>query len=291
MTNQLLNASEIRELAAKLNLKPTKKLGQNFVIDQNTVEKIVRVSGTNTESVVLEIGPGLGSLTLALLAAGAKVVAVEIDNRLAEILPNTVADKGFKKEQLQVVNKDAMNLLPNDLASAPDTLVANLPYNVSVPVILHILEHFPNIKNYLVMVQSEVADRLAAKAGSRTYGSPSVKLQWYADVSIAGQVSRNVFWPVPNVDSDLVSFKRKSNIDESMRQDLFAVIDASFSQRRKMLRSCLSAMCGGSEKASEILKSANIDPQLRGEALQVADYVRLTNAMKTSGITMKSNRL
>ena len=289
MTNQLLNPTEIRELAAKLGLKPTKKLGQNFVIDQNTVEKIVRTSNVSKDSIVLEVGPGLGSLTLALMATGAKVIAVEIDERLAELLPNTAKAKGFGESQLIVINKDALEISKNDVYN-PDVLVANLPYNVSVPVIIHILETFPSIKNYLVMVQSEVADRLAASPGSRTYGSPSVKLQWYAEVSKAGSISRNVFWPVPNVDSDLVQLHRRNNVDVSIRKELFAVVDAAFSQRRKMLRSALSSMCGGSEKASEILESVQIDPRLRGEALNVSDYVRLTEGMKKSGVRITSSR-
>jgi 16S rRNA (adenine1518-N6/adenine1519-N6)-dimethyltransferase len=289
MTNQLLTPTEIRELAEKLDLKPTKKLGQNFVTDQNTVEKIVRTSKVSKDSIVLEVGPGLGSLTLALLATGAKVFAVEIDQRLAKLLPITAKSKGFSGDQLEVINKDALEITSKDIEN-PSILVANLPYNVSVPVIIHILETFPSIENYLVMVQSEVADRLAATPGSRTYGSPSVKLQWYGEVSKAGSVSRSVFWPVPNVDSDLVQITRKKDVDQSIRKELFAVVDAAFSQRRKMLRSALSSMCAGSEKASQILESAQIDPQLRGEALNVDDYVRLTYAMKKSGITINSTR-
>lgn len=289
MTNQLLTPTEIRELASKLDLKPTKKLGQNFVTDQNTVEKIVRTSKVSKDSTVLEVGPGLGSLTLALLATGANVFAVEIDQRLAELLPITAKSKGFSVDRLKVINKDALEITINEVKN-PNILVANLPYNVSVPVIIHILETFPSIENYLVMVQSEVADRLAASPGSRTYGSPSVKLQWYGEVSKAGSVSRSVFWPVPNVDSDLVQITRKKDVDQSIRKELFAVVDAAFSQRRKMLRSALSSMCAGSEKASEILESAQIDPQLRGEALNVDDYVRLTYAMKKSGITLNSTR-
>ncbi|MFM7139170.1 MAG: 16S rRNA (adenine(1518)-N(6)/adenine(1519)-N(6))-dimethyltransferase RsmA, partial [Actinomycetes bacterium] len=199
MSNQLLTASEIRDLAKSLDLKPTKKLGQNFVIDQNTVEKIVKVAKVDSNSHVLEIGPGLGSLTLALLQTKAKVSAVEIDERLAKLLPKTAESKGFIAEKLKVVNKDALLLNKSDIADSPNLLVANLPYNVSVPVILHILENFPSITNYLVMVQSEVADRLASKPGSKTYGSPSVKVQWYASVKKSFAISRNVFWPIPNV--------------------------------------------------------------------------------------------
>ncbi len=289
MTNQLLTPTEIRELAEKLDLKPTKKLGQNFVTDQNTVEKIVRTSKVSKDSIVLEVGPGLGSLTLALLATGAKVFAVEIDQRLAELLPITAKAKGFSGDQLEVINKDALEITNNEVQN-PNVLVANLPYNVSVPVIIHILETFPSIENYLVMVQSEVADRLASKPNSKTYGSPSVKVQWYGQVKKSFAISRNVFWPIPNVDSDLVEIKREKEVDESIKNELFKVIDLAFEQRRKMLRSALSSLCGGSEKASEILESAKIDPQLRGEALNVDDYVRLTYAMKKSGITINSTR-
>ena len=284
MANQLLTASEIRELAKSLDLKPTKKLGQNFVIDQNTVEKIVKVAQVDSSCHVLEIGPGLGSLTLALLQAKAKVSAVEIDERLAKLLPKTAESKGFKPENLKVINKDALQLKQSDISDSPNVLVANLPYNVSVPVILHILENFPSITKYLVMVQSEVAERLASKPGSKTYGSPSVKVQWYAKVKKSFAISRNVFWPIPNVDSDLVEIERVKKIDESIKNELFKVIDLAFEQRRKMLRSALSSVCGGSEKASNLLQSANIDPQLRGEALSVDDYVRLTNVMKKSGL-------
>lgn len=284
MSNQLLTASEIRELAKELDLKPTKKLGQNFVIDQNIVEKIVKVAQVDSNSHVLEVGPGLGSLTLALLQANAKVSAVEIDERLSKLLPKTIKNKGFTENQFKVINKDVLLLSTSDISDSPNTLVANLPYNVSVPVILHILEIFPNIKNYLVMVQSEVADRLASNPGSKTYGAPSVKVQWYAQVNKSFSISRNVFWPIPNVDSDLVEIKRNKVIDESIRKDLFKVIDLAFEQRRKMLRSALSKICGGSEKASNLLQSAQIDPQLRGEALTVEDYVRLTNVMKNNGL-------
>ena len=284
MSNQLLTATEIRELAKTLDLKPTKKLGQNFVIDQNTVEKIVKAARIDQNSHVLEIGPGLGSLTLALLQAKSKVTAVEIDERLAKLLPKTAQDKGFKAEKLNVINKDALLLSESDISNSPNVLVANLPYNVSVPVILHILEKFPSITNYLVMVQSEVADRLASKPDSKTYGSPSVKVQWYANVKKSFAISRNVFWPIPNVDSDLVEIQRVKDIDLSIKKELFKVIDLAFEQRRKMLRSALSSICGGSEKASNLLQSANIDPQLRGEALSVDDYVRLTNVMKKNGL-------
>ena len=284
MSNQLLTASEIRELAKTLDLKPTKKLGQNFVIDQNTVEKIVKIAKVDNNSHVLEIGPGLGSLTLAPLQANATVTAVEIDERLAKLLPKTAQDKGFKPEKLKVINKDALLLAQADISDSPNVLVANLPYNVSVPVILHILENFPSITNYLVMVQSEVADRLASKPNSKIYGSPSVKVQWYANVKKSFAISRNVFWPIPNVDSDLVEIQRVKNIDQSIKKELFKVIDLAFEQRRKMLRSALSSICGGSEKASNLLQSANIDPQLRGEALSVDDYVRLTNVMIKNGL-------
>ena len=291
MSSQLLNATEIRDLAKKINLKPTKKLGQNFVIDQNTVEKIVKTAQIDKSSNVIEIGPGLGSLTLALLQTGAKVTAIEIDEKLAKLLPQTAKNKGLNEQNLKVINKDALKIKNSDVDSSVNVLVANLPYNVSVPVILHFLEVFPNIKKYLVMVQSEVADRLASPAGSKTYGAPSVKVQWYGQVKKSFAISRNIFWPVPNVDSDLVEINRSKKIDETMRNNLFTLIDLAFEQRRKMLRSALSSIFGGSEKASLILQSAQIDPQLRGEALSVDDYVRLTNVMRKSGFEKLSKKL
>ena len=291
MSSQLLNATEIRDLAKKINLKPTKKLGQNFVIDQNTVEKIVKTAQIDKSSNVIEIGPGLGSLTLALLQTGAKVTAIEIDEKLAKLLPQTAKNKGLNEQNLKVINKDALKIKNSDVDSSVNVLVANLPYNVSVPVILHFLEVFPNIKKYLVMVQSEVADRLASPAGSKTYGAPSVKVQWYGQVKKSFAISRNIFWPVPNVDSDLVEINRSKKIDETMRNNLFTLIDLAFEQRRKMLRSALSSLFGGSEKASLILQSAQIDPQLRGEALSVDDYVRLTNVMRKSGFEKLSKKL
>ncbi len=291
MSSQLLNATEIRDLAKKINLKPTKKLGQNFVIDQNTVEKIVKTAQIDKSSNVIEIGPGLGSLTLALLQTGAKVTAIEIDEKLAKLLPQTAKNKGLNEQNLKVINKDALKIKDSDVDSSVNVLVANLPYNVSVPVILHFLEVFPNIKKYLVMVQSEVADRLASPAGSKTYGAPSVKVQWYGQVKKSFAISRNIFWPVPNVDSDLVEINRSKKIDETMRNNLFTLIDLAFEQRRKMLRSALSSLFGGSEKASLILQSAQIDPQLRGEALSVDDYVRLTNVMRKSGFEKLSKKL
>ena len=291
MSSQLLNATEIRDLAKKINLKPTKKLGQNFVIDQNTVEKIVKTAQIDKSSNVIEIGPGLGSLTLALLQTGAKVTAIEIDEKLAKLLPQTAKNKGLNEQNLKVINKDALKIKDSDVESSVNVLVANLPYNVSVPVILHFLEVFPNIKKYLIMVQSEVADRLASPAGSKTYGAPSVKVQWYGQVKKSFAISRNIFWPVPNVDSDLVEINRSKKIDETMRNNLFTLIDLAFEQRRKMLRSALSSIFGGSEKASLILQSAQIDPQLRGEALSVDDYVRLTNVMRKSGFEKLSKKL
>ena len=291
MSSQLLNATEIRDLAKKINLKPTKKLGQNFVIDQNTVEKIVKTAQIDKSSNVIEIGPGLGSLTLALLQTGAKVTAIEIDEKLAKLLPQTAKNKGLNEQNLKVRNKDALKIKDSEVDSSVNVLVANLPYNVSVPVILHFLEVFPNIKKYLVMVQSEVADRLASPAGSKTYGAPSVKVQWYGQVKKSFAISRNIFWPVPNVDSDLVEINRSKKIDETMRNNLFTLIDLAFEQRRKMLRSALSSIFGGSEKASLILQSAQIDPQLRGEALSVDDYVRLTNVMRKSGFEKLSKKL
>jgi 16S rRNA (adenine1518-N6/adenine1519-N6)-dimethyltransferase len=267
----LLGAAQIRELAAALDLKPSKSLGQNFVIDSNVCTKIVRTAAVGPTDIALEIGPGLGSLTLALLESAASVVAVEIDSRLADQLPITVANHFEHPEKLTVLNQDALTIqtLPVD----PTVLVANLPYNVSVPVLLHLLEKFGSLRTGVVMVQAEVADRLAAKPGTKDYGIPSVKAAWWAEVKGAGSVSRSVFWPAPNVDSKLVSFTRRQTPgDEVLRRKVFTIIDAAFAQRRKMLRSALSSLYGSSSAAEQILKRADIDPTLRGEALEITGF-------------------
>jgi 16S rRNA (adenine1518-N6/adenine1519-N6)-dimethyltransferase len=267
----LLGAAQIRELAAALDLKPSKSLGQNFVIDSNVCTKIVRTAAVGPTDIALEIGPGLGSLTLALLESAASVVAVEIDSRLADQLPITVANHFEHPENLTVLNQDALTIqtLPVD----PTVLVANLPYNVSVPVLLHLLEKFASLRTGVVMVQAEVADRLAAKPGTKDYGIPSVKAAWWAEVKGAGSVSRSVFWPAPNVDSKLVSFTRRQTPgDEVLRRKVFTIIDAAFAQRRKMLRSALSSLYGSSSAAEQILQRADIDPTLRGEALEITAF-------------------
>ena len=267
----LLGAAQIRELAAALDLKPSKSLGQNFVIDSNVCTKIVRTASVGSTDIALEIGPGLGSLTLALLESAQSVIAVEIDPRLAEQLPKTVEALFDHPENLTVINKDALAL--HTLPANPTVLVANLPYNVSVPVLLHMLEKFQSLKTGVVMVQAEVADRLAAKPGTKDYGIPSVKAAWWADVKGAGSVSRSVFWPAPNVDSKLVSFTRRPTPgDEDLRRKVFSIIDAAFAQRRKMLRSALSSLYGSSSAAEEILMNAKIDPTLRGEALEIDGF-------------------
>ena len=270
----LLGAAQIRELAAQLDLKPSKSLGQNFVIDSNVCTKIVRTAGVTSDDIALEIGPGLGSLTLALLDAAQSVIAVEIDPRLAQQLPITVAEHFEHPENLTVINKDALAV--NDLPIAPTVLVANLPYNVSVPVLLHLLEKFPTLRTGVVMVQAEVADRLAAKPGGKEYGIPSVKAAWWADVKNVGTVSRSIFWPAPNVDSKLVGFTRRETAgSEESRAKVFTIIDAAFAQRRKMLRSALSSLYGSSSAAEAILIKAGIDPTLRGEALQIESFCKI----------------
>jgi len=267
----LLGAAQIRELAAALDLKPSKSLGQNFVIDSNVCTKIVRTAAVGPTDIALAIGPGLGSLTLALLESAASVVAVEIDSRLASQLPITVANHFEYPENLTVLNQDALTI--EVLPVNPTVLVANLPYNVSVPVLLHLLEKFESLRTGVVMVQAEVADRLAAKPGTKDYGIPSVKAAWWAEVKGAGSVSRSVFWPAPNVDSKLVSFTRRQTPgDEELRRKVFTIIDAAFAQRRKMLRSALSSLYGSSSAAEEILMRAKIDPTLRGEALEIAGF-------------------
>lgn len=269
----LLGAAEIRELAVQLDISPTKKLGQNFVIDANTVRKIVKTAKVEPGDTVVEIGPGLGSLTLGLLEAGASVVAVEIDARLAAALPSTV-NVHAPDSPLTVIHQDALTIeaLPGD----PTRLVANLPYNVSVPVLLHFMEHFASIRSGVVMVQAEVGHRLAATPGSKIYGSPSVKAAWYGSWRIAGTVSRQVFWPLPNVDSVLVSFERHSEPgDESLRRHTFELVDAAFGQRRKMLRQALADIFGSSAAASQALVGAGLAPTRRGEELWLDDFVAL----------------
>jgi 16S rRNA (adenine1518-N6/adenine1519-N6)-dimethyltransferase len=264
----LLGAAEIRELAAALDLKPSKSLGQNFVHDANVCRKIVRTAGLTSTDIALEIGPGLGSLTLAMLEEAEKVIAVEIDHRLAHQLPITAGKHSDRADTLTVINQDALSL--TELPINPTVLIANLPYNVSVPVFLHLLEILPSLRSGVVMVQAEVADRLAAKPHSKEYGIPSVKAAWWADVTGAGSVSRSIFWPQPNVDSKLVAFKRRQTPgDENLRKAVFAIVDLAFAQRRKMLRSALASMYGGSAAAELALSAAGIDPTLRGEALDI----------------------
>ncbi|MEU6844464.1 16S rRNA (adenine(1518)-N(6)/adenine(1519)-N(6))-dimethyltransferase RsmA [Streptomyces sp. NPDC046716] len=276
----LLGAADIRELAAALNVRPTKQRGQNFVIDANTVRRIVRTAEVTGDDTVVEVGPGLGSLTLALLDVAQHVTAVEIDDVLAAALPATIAARlPAKKDAFDLVNIDAMQVteLPGP---APTALVANLPYNVAVPVLLHMLDTFPSIERTLVMVQAEVADRLAARPGNKVYGVPSVKANWYADVKRAGSIGRNVFWPAPNVDSGLVSLVRRTEpvATTASKAEVFAVVDAAFAQRRKTLRAALAGWAGSAQAAEEALVAAGVSPQARGEALTVEEFARIAEA-------------
>ncbi|GAA1522865.1 16S rRNA (adenine(1518)-N(6)/adenine(1519)-N(6)) -dimethyltransferase RsmA [Dactylosporangium maewongense] len=277
----LLGPAEIRELAAELGVRPTKQLGQNFVHDPNTVRRIVRAAELSADDVALEVGPGLGSLTLGLLEVADKVCAVEIDPVLAKALPATV--QRFAPEQagrLHVIEGDALRV---DVDQKPTALVANLPYNVAVPVVLHLLATLPSLRKGLVMVQKEVADRLVAGPGSRVYGVPSVKLAWYATAKQAGKVPPSVFWPVPNVDSGLVAFTRRetpleeTGDAEAGRKATFAVVDAAFAQRRKTLRAALAGWAGGPDAAERILRAAGVDPGARGEQLTVHDFTRIAS--------------
>ncbi|MFI7318676.1 16S rRNA (adenine(1518)-N(6)/adenine(1519)-N(6))-dimethyltransferase RsmA [Streptomyces venezuelae] len=273
----LLGPADIRELAAALGVRPTKQRGQNFVIDANTVRRIVRTAEVRPDDVVVEVGPGLGSLTLALLETAAHVTAVEIDDVLAEALPATVqARLPEKVASFGLVHSDAM-LVGELPGPAPTALVANLPYNVAVPVLLHMLDTFPTIERTLVMVQAEVADRLAAGPGSRVYGVPSVKANWYAEVKRAGSIGRNVFWPAPNVDSGLVSLVRRAEPikTSASKREVFAVVDAAFAQRRKTLRAALSGWAGSAAAAEAALVAAGVSPQARGEALTVEEFARI----------------
>lgn len=270
--SNLLGAAEVRALADQLNLKPTKKLGQNFVVDANTCRKIVKLATVEKSDIALEIGPGLGSLTLALLEEASQVIAIEIDSRLANQLPKTAAERGIDQDKLKVINDDAISV--RELPFKPTVLVANLPYNVSVPVLLNILEHFPTITRGVVMVQSEVADRLAAVANNKDYGSPTVKANWWAHLKIAGNVSRSVFWPIPNVDSSLVRFDRHLPAgSEAERVATFTVVDHAFAKRRKMLRSALSQLF--KSNAESVLIQAGIDPTSRGEVLTVEQFLKI----------------
>jgi 16S rRNA (adenine1518-N6/adenine1519-N6)-dimethyltransferase len=276
----LLGPAEIRSLAAELDLRPTKQRGQNFVIDPNTVRRIVRESGVGAGDVVVEVGPGLGSLTLALLEVGARVVAVEVDVRLADRLSRTVGERAPDAlGRLEVVTDDALRV--TELPGPPPTaLVANLPYNVSVPVLLHLLTLLPDLERGLVMVQAEVADRLAAAPGSKVYGIPSVKAAWFADVRRAGAVGRQVFWPAPNVDSGLVAWTRRDPpTTTASREQVFAIVDAAFAQRRKGLRGALRTLAGSAERAERALRRAGIDPLARGESLTVGDFARLAESL------------
>lgn len=278
MTITLLGATEIREIAETLDLHPAKSLGQNFVIDANTCQKIVRLAVINQGDHVVEIGPGIGSLTLALLQATNRVTAIEIDQRLAQQLPLTAQAHGVPENNLRVINQDAMKVF--DIPDAPTKLVANLPYNVSVPVLLTILERFPSITSGVVMVQTEVAERLVAKPGSKIYGVPSAKAAWWCDMILADSVSRSVFWPVPNVDSSLVKFIRHEPLgDETLRRTTFELIDRAFGQRRKMLRAIYSDIYGGSGEAESALASSGIDPTSRGESLSVERFAAIAKQL------------
>ena len=270
---ELLGAGEIRSLAYELDLRPTKKLGQNFVIDPNTIRKIVSAAQLSSTDKVVEIGPGLGSLTLGLLEKVDQMVAIEFDEKLATKLSETLRHKAPEKS-CQIVHADAMTVTELDMK--PDALVANLPYNISVPVILHFLEHFPSISKVLVLVQAEVAARLVAGPGSKTYGSPSVKLAWHGKATAAGVVSRSIFWPVPNVDSALVYFEKRSTaLPTQLRPEVFRVIDGAFAQRRKTLRQALAAWAGSPDIAEQILVKAGVSPQARGEDLSIDDFIEV----------------
>lgn len=277
---ELLDPSTVRRLANRIGLRPSKQRGQNFVVDANTVRRIVAKAGVGADDVVLEVGPGLGSLTLGLLETGAQVIAVEIEDALAQQLPTTVAElQPASAARLQVVAADAMRVteLPGP---DPTALVANLPYNVAVPVLLHLLATFEQWRTGLVMVQLEVADRLVARPGSKVYGVPSVKLAWYAQAERVGTVPPTVFWPVPNVESGLVRLiRRDPPATSASREDVFRIVDAAFAQRRKMLRSALSGVFGSSAAASEAILAAGVDPSVRGEMLTVEDFVRLAEQL------------
>jgi 16S rRNA (adenine1518-N6/adenine1519-N6)-dimethyltransferase len=288
----MLTPGDIRELAGRLGVRPSKRLGQNFVVEAGTVRRIAALAELEPDDVVLEVGPGLGSLTLALLEAGpGQVVAVEIDPVLAAELPATIAARAPDLAgHLAVVGADALRVTGADLPAVcgpPSALVANLPYNVAVPVVLHLLAALPSLRRGLVMIQAEVADRMCAGPGSRVYGAPSAKLAWYAAARPAGPVPRSVFWPVPNVDSRLVAFTRRDPPDTAAsREEVFAVIDAAFQQRRKTLRAALAGWAGSAAEAERLLRAAGLDPGARGEALDVGEFARLAAAQRSEPRTI-----
>lgn len=275
---ELLGGADIRQLADLLGVVPTKKLGQNFVTDPNTIRKIVASAKLGEHETVVEIGPGLGSLTLGLLEVADHVISVEIDTKMAAAIEQTVAKRAAGRK-FSLVTQDAMKV--TELPAEPSALVANLPYNISVPVLLHFIETFPSIRHGLVLVQTEVAQRLAAKPGSKVYGGPSAKLAWWADANLAGNVSRSIFWPIPNVDSSLVYFAKRDQPmgSEDLRLKTFAVIDGAFSQRRKTLRQALAELAGSPAQAEELLTKAGVSPGARGEQLVIGDFIKIAQAI------------
>ncbi|MBW0008529.1 MAG: 16S rRNA (adenine(1518)-N(6)/adenine(1519)-N(6))-dimethyltransferase RsmA [Pseudonocardiales bacterium] len=277
----LLGPADLRVLADRLGLRPTKRLGQNFVHDANTVRRIVAAAGLVAEDVVLEVGPGLGSLTLALLGVAGRVLAVEVDPLLAGALPGTVAERVRERaDALRILTADALRVRRAEIVEAagglePTVLVANLPYNVGVPVLLHLLAELPGLRRGLVMVQAEVADRLAAPPGTRCYGAPGVKAAWFAEVRRAGGVPRAVFWPVPNVDSGLVALTSRPAPSTVPREQVFALVDAAFAQRRKTLRAALALWAGSAATAEQVLRRSGVDPSARAERLTISDFARV----------------
>jgi 16S rRNA (adenine1518-N6/adenine1519-N6)-dimethyltransferase len=275
---ELLGGADIRQMADALGVVPTKKLGQNFVTDPNTIRKIVASAKLSENETVVEIGPGLGSLTLGLLEVAEHVISVEIDAKMAAAIEKTAATRAAGRK-FSLVTQDAMKV--TELPADPTALVANLPYNISVPVLLHFIETFPSLRHGLVLVQTEVAQRLAAKPGSKVYGGPSAKLAWWADANMAGNVSRSIFWPIPNVDSSLVYFAKRDEPmgSEDLRVKTFAVIDGAFSQRRKTLRQALADLAGSPAEAEALLIKAGVSPQARGEQLVIDDFIKIAKQL------------
>ena len=275
MTNStdFLGAARVRELLTRHGVTPSRALGQNFVVDPNTIRKTLSVARVSPTDRVLEIGPGAGSLTLGLAASSPSVVAIERDDRLIPLLEEVLSNR----RNVEIINGDAMEA---DLAATRATsVVSNLPYNMAALLVLKVLEEAPEIQSLTVMTQKEVGERLAAGPGTKTYGATSVLVAYFALARVEAQVSRRAFWPVPRVDSVLVRIDRRPEPDQESRQSLFEVVKAAFSQRRKTLRNSLAELAGSASAAEDLIRQAGVDPSRRPETLSLDDFLMLARRL------------